>query len=371
MKNTLVYYDPELTVTIEDIPIPTYGPDEVLIKVVCAGSNPKDYKHPHPKRFNVKVNQGDDVGGTVEAVGAHIRNFRPGDRVAAFHPMDLPRGTYAEYTVCPANTVFHIPDDVSFEEAATIPLAAYTAAIGVYLNLELPLPWERRDARAPRGGRKTPLVVNGAASAVGAFAVKFAKMRPDVYPIVGTASPGVSAQYARSIGCDVVVDYRGSVEQVTEELKKALGGAELRHVFDASNSLKSVRYASACFAPPRSGEGLANRYTGTLPFTANPMWKDVYPDTAKIEETLQQVGCWYEQIWVGCVHEDKIEGAKMFGGIASKIMEMGLAEGTFSGQPYELIPNGLEGVYGGLVKLRDRKGGNSKLVYRIADTPGL
>ncbi|KAL9084839.1 MAG: hypothetical protein Q9165_007907 [Trypethelium subeluteriae] len=363
MKNALVYYDPELTVTIEDIPIPAYGPDEILIKVVTAGSNPKDYKHPHPKRFNVKVkvNQGDDVAGIVQAVGAHIRTFHSGDRVAAFHQMDTPRH------------LRRVQHHISFEEATTIPLAAYTAAVGVYLNLGLPLPWERRrGAQAPRsGGTKTPLVVNGAASAVGAFAVKFARMHPDVGPVVGTARPGWSAEYARRIGCDVVVDYRGSVEEVTEELKKALCGAELHHVFDASNSLKSVRYASACFAPTVSGERSVNRYTGTLPFTMNPMWKDVYPDTAKIEETLQQVGCWYGQIWVGCVHEDKIESAKMFGSIASKIMEMGLAEGTFSGQPYELIPNGLEGVYGGLVKLRDRKGGNTKLVYRIADTPGL
>ena len=72
---------------------------------------------------NVKLNQGDDVGGIVEAVGAKVKDFRKGDRVAGFHEMDTPRGTYAEYTVCPAHTVFHIPSSMSFEEAATIPLA--------------------------------------------------------------------------------------------------------------------------------------------------------------------------------------------------------------------------------------------------------
>jgi len=76
-----------------------------------------------PNYFNVKLNQGDDVGGIVAEVGAEVKNFRPGDRVAGFHQMDTPRGTYAEYTVCPAHTVFHIPDSFSFEEAATIPLA--------------------------------------------------------------------------------------------------------------------------------------------------------------------------------------------------------------------------------------------------------
>ena len=348
-----------------------YGPDEVLIKVVCAGSNPKDWKHPMPNYFNVKVNQGDDVGGIVEAAGSNFTNFRKGDRVAGFHQMDTPRGTYAEYTVCPANTVFHIPDSLSFEEAATIPLTAYTAAIGVYLNLELPLPWQRRDAHAPNGGTKTPLIVNGAASAVGAFAVKFAKMNPSISPIIGTASPGASTDFAKSVGCDIVVDYRAPVEKVTEDLKKALGGAECHHVFDASNNFKSVQYLSACLSAAPTASGFGNRFTGTLPVSLGPSRTSPYPDMAEIEALLKKSGCWSEQIWVGCVHEDKIAGAKTFGAIASKIIEMGLAEGTFSGQPYEIIPNGLDGVHGGLVKLRDRKGGNTKLVYRIAETPGL
>ncbi|KAI9654756.1 MAG: hypothetical protein M1821_005750 [Bathelium mastoideum] len=368
MRNTLVYYDAELTVTVEDIPIPEYGPDEILIKVVCAGSNPKDYKHPMPDRFNVKVNQGDDVGGIVEAVGRNVTNFHKGDRVAGFHEMDTARGTYAEYTVCPANTVFHIPDAVSFEEAATIPLTAYTAAVGIFLHLELPLPWGRRDAHAPNGGKKTPLIVNGAASAVGAFAVKFAKMNPSISPVIGTASAGASADYAKSVGCDYVVDYRAPVETVTAELKKALGGAECHHIFDAVNTLTSVQYTTACLTPAPAGSGIVNRFSGTLPVSAASRG---YPNLREVEEVLRNAGCWAEQIWAGCVHEDKIEGSKTFGAIASKIMEIGLAEGSFSGQPYEVVPDGLDGVYGGLVKLRDRKGGNTKLIYRVAETPGL
>ena len=285
--------------------------------------------------------------------------------------MDTPRGTYAEYAVCPANTVFHIPDHTSFEEAATIPLAAFTAAIGVYQHLELPLPWERRDAHAPTAGQKTPLIVNGAASAVGAFAVKFAKMNPSISPIIGTASPGASTEFAKSVGCDYVVDYRASVEEVTGELKKALGGAECHRVFDASNNLKSVQYLTACLSPLAKGSSVENRFSSTLPVSVGPSGTSPYPNMADIEDLLKRAGCWAEQIWVGSVHEDKIEGARMFGAIASKIMEIGLAERSFSGQPYEVVPNGLEGVYGGLVKLRDRKGGNTKLVYRIGETPGL
>jgi NADPH:quinone reductase-like Zn-dependent oxidoreductase len=76
-----------------------------------------------PDYFDVKLNQGDDCAGTVEAVGAAVRGFHRGDRVAGFHQMDTPRGTYAEYAVCPQHTVMHIPPAMSYEEAATIPLA--------------------------------------------------------------------------------------------------------------------------------------------------------------------------------------------------------------------------------------------------------
>lgn len=352
MKNLLVYYDPEFTTKLEDIPIPEYGDDEILIKVVVAGSNPKDWKHPMPQYFNVKLNQGDDVGGIVEAVGAKVKNFREGDRVAGFHEMDTPRGTYAEYTVCPAHTVFHIPSSMSFEEAATIPLAAFTAAVGLYRNLRIPLPFERTDEHG--NDTKVPLIINGASSSVGAFATKFARLNPTISPIIGIA--GSSAAFAKESGCDIVLDYRS--ETIAEELKTALAGAKCYHVFDVSNSVTSIKY----LMPVLEKEG---RYTCTMGVKGGIYGK------GEQQDLLEEKGVWFEQIWVGSVHEDKPAGGKMFGAVMSTILEAILADGKFSGQPFEVIPNGLEGVEGALKKLRDRKGGNTKYVCRIGETPGL
>jgi NADPH2:quinone reductase len=100
-----------------------YAPNEVLVRVVVAASNPKDWKHPMPSYFNVKVNQGDDCAGYVEAVGAKVKHFKKGDKVAGFHEMDTPRGTYAQFAVVPEHTLWHLPENASFEEAATVPLA--------------------------------------------------------------------------------------------------------------------------------------------------------------------------------------------------------------------------------------------------------
>ncbi len=96
-----------------DSPIPTPNPDQVLIKVVVSGSNPKDWKI--PVWFGTTANEGDDIAGVVEAVGANVFEFAPGDRVAAFHEMRTPHGSYAEYAIAWQHTTFRIPAHTTFE----------------------------------------------------------------------------------------------------------------------------------------------------------------------------------------------------------------------------------------------------------------
>lgn len=95
------------------------------------------------------LNTGDDIAGIVHSVGSDVTEFKPGDRVAAFHVMRSPGGAFAEYAIAPATTTFHIPAATSFEEAATIPLAAMTAVVGLYARLGLPEPWAKVHPLAP------------------------------------------------------------------------------------------------------------------------------------------------------------------------------------------------------------------------------
>ena len=76
-------------------------------------------------------NTGDDIAGYVEKVGAGVTEFKVGDRVGAFHEMMTAHGSFAEYAIAWAKTTFHIPENTTFEEAATIPLAAMTAVVGL------------------------------------------------------------------------------------------------------------------------------------------------------------------------------------------------------------------------------------------------
>ncbi|KAK4541068.1 hypothetical protein LTR36_008293 [Oleoguttula mirabilis] len=361
MKNLIVFYDEQkkLHTKLEDIPVLTaasLAPNEVLVKVNVAGSNPKDYKHPQPAYFNSRLNQGDDCAGSVAAVGSAVKGFQVGERVAGFHVMGTTNGTYAEYAICPAQTVFHLPDSISDEEAATMPLAIFTAAVGLYRNLQLPAPWDRSDDKAGRG--KLPLVVNAASGAVGSFAIKLAKLNPKIGPVIAIA--GSSKDYVRTLGVDAVVDYRSPT--VIDDIKKAAGGLTINHVLDAANSAASVKYLTQVLAPK------TGRYTSTLPVAPHPF----YDPEGKMERDLKAIDVWYEQIWVGDVHEDKKPGGPLFGAVVSKAIEHALATHSLRGHRYELVEQGLDGVEAALLELRDRKwSGNAKFVTRIGDTPAL
>lgn len=99
-----------------DTPIPEPNDDQVLIRVVVSGSNPKDWKLPDIFT-DAATNEGDDIAGVVEKVGANVFEFKPGDRVAAFHEMRTRGGSYAEYAIAWQHTTFHIPEKTSFEGA--------------------------------------------------------------------------------------------------------------------------------------------------------------------------------------------------------------------------------------------------------------
>ncbi len=86
------------------------------------------------------INAGDDVTGIIEAVGSEVYEYKAGDRVAAFHRMGTPHGTYAEYAIAPASTTFHLPPNISFEAGAGLPLSFMTAALAWHQQLRLPFP---------------------------------------------------------------------------------------------------------------------------------------------------------------------------------------------------------------------------------------
>jgi NADPH:quinone reductase len=121
----------KMVTKIVDVPVPEPAEGQLLIKVVVSGTNPKDWKIPVWVPQMMPMNTGDDIAGYVEKIGSGVTDFKVGDRVAAFHEMMKPHGSFAEYAIAWEKSTFHIPEKTSFEEAATIPLAAMTAAVGL------------------------------------------------------------------------------------------------------------------------------------------------------------------------------------------------------------------------------------------------
>ncbi|KAF2720928.1 GroES-like protein [Polychaeton citri CBS 116435] len=337
MKEAVVDKGP--TVRIQDSAIPKPGKAQLLIKVVFSGSNPKDWKIPE---WTGKVlNQGDDISGVVHEVGEGVTEFKPGDRVAAFHEMQAPGGSYAEYALAWAHTTFLLPPNTSFQQGAAIPLAALTAALGLYGadRLDLPQPWS--PAAEP-----IPLVVYGASSAVGSYAVQLAQ-RSNIHPLIcvaGRAQEHVQKLISPDRG-DIIVDYRNGDQAVAQGIKDALKGQTLHYAYDAVSEKGS--YQNICKVLEPQG-----KITLVLPGRRYP----------EIPETVKQ-----SITSVGDVHGKN----KDLGYVFSRYIFRGLEEEWFKPQPQEIVPGGLEGIQQALEKLKDGTASAVKYVFRIADTPAV
>ncbi len=106
-------------VKIREVPIPKPGRCELLVKVIIAGTNSKDWKF--PAIDDSEYNSGDELSGIVQEVGDQVFEFKVGDRVAGIHATLDPHGAFAEYAILPAHQTFHLPPNISFEEVNNTP----------------------------------------------------------------------------------------------------------------------------------------------------------------------------------------------------------------------------------------------------------
>jgi len=201
-------YGPHAVLHLEEVEKPTPKDSEILIKVHAASINSYDWRHLRPDPFFLRFMGGGllkpkhrilgaDMAGRVEAIGANVKGFKPGDDVVG----DGGYGGYAEYACVDENKFVPKPADLTFEDAAAMPMAALTALQGL------------RDKGRIQAGQK--VLVNGASGGVGTFAVQIARS-------YGTEVTGVcrtaKMDLVRSIGADHVVDY--TQEDVTKKKER-------------------------------------------------------------------------------------------------------------------------------------------------------
>ena len=149
---------------IREVPTPTFSKDEILIRVAAIGVNPVDAFTRQNTYFGTFPEiLGLDFAGIIEKTGDSVIDFKPGDRVAGIRPSPKEAGAYAEYTVVKASQLAHIPQTVTFETAASLPVAAMTAYQILYNDMDI------------RAGQR--ILIHAGAGGVGIFAIQLAKLK--------------------------------------------------------------------------------------------------------------------------------------------------------------------------------------------------
>jgi NADPH:quinone reductase-like Zn-dependent oxidoreductase len=185
---------------LKEVSKPAPADDEVLVKILASSVNAADWRMMRADPFLVRLYAGllkptkfqilgADIAGRVEAVGKNVRQFQPGDEVYG-DVFASGFGGFAEYKCARENELVLKPANLSFEEAAAVPLAALTALHGL------------RDKGQILPGQK--VLINGASGGVGTFAVQLAKyFGAEVTAVCSTGN----VDMARALGADHVIDY--------------------------------------------------------------------------------------------------------------------------------------------------------------------
>jgi NADPH:quinone reductase-like Zn-dependent oxidoreductase len=187
---------------LEQAPLPVPGADQVLIRLKAAGVNPVDwktragmYKQFWPLQF--PWTPGIDGAGVIETVGPNVTQFAKGQSV-----FGIVTGGYAEYALAQANNIQRKPENISFEEAASIPVGALTAWAAVI------------DTANVQAGQR--VLVHGGAGGVGLYAVQLARWKGAL--VTATASAR-NLEFVSSLGTENVIDYNATrFEDVLQDM---------------------------------------------------------------------------------------------------------------------------------------------------------
>ncbi|TBU56742.1 GroES-like protein [Dichomitus squalens] len=340
----------KFAVQTTDVPRP--GPGDLLVKIEATALNPADWKI---QTYGALINAypavlGTDGSGIVIAVGEKVSSeaFAVGDRVTFQGDIDMEkqtmRGTYAQYLTLPHEFVAKFPDNLSFDEAATVSSGIATAALPLYNHVEgadsvkLFPPW-KEGGRGKYAG-KSFLVVGGATS-MGQFAIQFARLS-GFSPIVATASLHHSA-FLKTLGATHVVDRKLAAGELQAEFAKIASG-QFDVVYDAVSVADTLHLSLAATAPG-----------GHLVVVLSPA------ETAE-EARKQGKNVHFAQgLFMHPINRE------VSGPLLSSLPKL-LETGDIKPNRVEVLPGGLNGVVGGLERLKANQVSGVKLVVHPQET---
>ena len=189
-------FGPPEELTMTEIDRPEINEDQVLVRIVAAGINPVDTKvragtSGMSKRIQLPAVLGWDMSGVIEQAGKRVTDFQNGDEVMGCIGFPGLGNAYAEFTIADPNVLAKKPRNISFDEAAAVPLAGLTAYQAINEHLKV------------TAGQN--ILIQAAAGGVGHLAVQFAKLNEAF--VSGTASDR-NEKFLKSLGLDHFIDYK-------------------------------------------------------------------------------------------------------------------------------------------------------------------
>lgn len=212
-------------IALMEVPIPEINDDELQIEVRAVGVGihdeyflPQDISYPYPI--------GIEAAGVVKEIGCNVSSYKKGDRIAFISMMQPKGGTWAEYVAINKDSLsFRIPENMTFEQAAAIPVAGNTA-----LKAIEPLPLQSGDS----------IFIAGASGAIGTFLIQLAKEKGY---IVASSASKKNHQYMRELGADFTVEYNDTnwQQQITDWMHGGVSAAIAVQPKTTADSMKVVK----------------------------------------------------------------------------------------------------------------------------------
>lgn len=261
---------------------------------------------------------GSDISGVVESVGSNVTLFKKGDRVAAFAGViasnDIDEGAFQEYTLGYENATVKLPENVSFNEGAVLPMAVATSGIGIFTCLSIPRPSSSNNQKSSGG-----FLVWGGSSSVGTAAIQIAHALG--FTVFATSSPP-HHKYIQKLGAKAVFGYKDPtvVSHIVAAAKEA--GVEIKYAFDAVSKGGSAPQVAKVLEAFGGGKVCL-----TLP----------WPEGAEKPSGVEIVGTGAFRI----LTDQKEVGGWLF----NEWLKEALVTGTYVPSPeIEIVEGGIEGV---------------------------
>ncbi|KAG6901433.1 hypothetical protein C0995_012063 [Termitomyces sp. Mi166 len=248
---------------------PKPGSGELLVKIEAVGLNPVDWSIQKWGLFveNYPAILGTDIAGVVVEVGPGVTNFAVGDRVLVSSLYQgswaNDRAGYQQYNIAPAVTTAKIPNSLSFEAAATIPVCLTAAFLGLYNSTPYGAGYSPPFRPSAIGKYvQKPILIFGGAGSVGQFAIQLAKFS-GFSPIIATAAVK-HTRHLKSLGATHVLDRTAPLSSLASAVK-GITSAPIEIVYDAISSADTQKTGYNILAPNGSMVVVLNPEVNKVP----------------------------------------------------------------------------------------------------------